>query len=156
MIKISYWFQEDVWIRIYFQIFLAILITSRLLVAEQSLKIPQRIIKIIISFLVAFDTLNLFNLVLVETVFKSEFLLYTVLSITSLSLFQFSFLFIGDTLYPVFQFNINASEANQIETNQKIIHQNYFDESAIMYDNNLFKSQNKRKGFLIIINKPLN
>ena len=63
-VKVSFWFQEDIWQRVYFQVFLTIISISRWLSTEVSLKITQRMIKLLISLVITVDMLFFFNLAL--------------------------------------------------------------------------------------------
>jgi len=79
-----------------------------------------------------------------ELVYNSKFLLYAVLSITSMSTIQFVFTFIEEALYPLF----GASSPRLSQLSYNDLHGEYqegdvdTDSSAFVYDNNL-KNSNK-------------
>ncbi len=101
VVKVSYWFQEDIWQRVYFQLLLIVIIISRWLITQANLKITQRLIRLMVTIVVTIDILFFFNLFLMEPVYNNVKALYAILIITSMSLFQFVFLFIENTLYPI-------------------------------------------------------
>lgn len=151
VVKVSYWFQEDVWQRIYFQLFLTIIIISRWLSTKSDLKITQRMLKLLISLVITIDILFFFNLTLLELVYKSKFLLYAVLSITSISTIQFVFVFIEEALYPLVVSNAVAQQPKLSHLTYNNLHSEYHggdveDDSAFMYDNNIKNSDKLQKG----------
>ncbi len=101
LVKVSYWFQEDIWQRVYFQLLLLIIIISRLLITEASLKIIQRLIRLMVTILVSIDVMFFFNLFLLEPIYNNVKALYAILMISSISLFQFVFFFVENTLFPI-------------------------------------------------------
>lgn len=57
-VKISYWFQEDNFQHLFFQILMLVLITSRWLITRAELKLNQRSLILVVSVATAVDTLD--------------------------------------------------------------------------------------------------
>lgn len=150
VVKVSYWFQEDVWQRVYFQLFLSAIILSRWLITQSGLKIIHRLLKMLVSLLVAIDMLFFFNLVLIESVYIDQVLLYAILSVTSVSALQFVFLFIDETLYPM-GMGPHLLRPSQMSYNDLVSEYHVGDiedDSAFMYDNNMMKNSRGLSHFL--------
>ena len=117
-VKISYWFQEDNLQRLFIQILMLILITSRWLITRSGLSLNQRSLILIISVATAADMLDFFNYLNLEIVYKNYLLLYFTLLIMSLSLIQFIFLYVEDSLKLTSSFSsLYSSSSNTNSTN---------------------------------------
>jgi hypothetical protein len=91
--EITYWFREDQYQNLFFQLFLLILVSSRWLVTSSArLSSTQRTFILILSMANALDTLDLYSCLSLEFVFKSSHLVYALLMMVSISLLQFLFI----------------------------------------------------------------
>ena len=129
-VKIDYWFQEDVWQQLFGQLLLIILITSRWLITRSGLTVNQRSLILVISVATAADTLNFFCYLNLELVYRNKYLLYSALLIISLSLLQFVFLHVEDSLNSM---NKNGHTNNNNNNNNN---NNYSNNANIGNNNN--------------------
>jgi hypothetical protein len=87
---ITYWFKEDQYQNLFFQLFLLILVSTRWLVTSTAkLSSTQRTFILILSMANALDTLDLFSCLSLEFVFKNSYLIFALLFMVSMSLLQF-------------------------------------------------------------------
>jgi hypothetical protein len=122
---ITYWFREDQYQNLFFQLFLLILVSSRWLVTSSAkLSSTQRTFILILSMANALDTLDLFSCLSLEFVFKNSYLIYALLLMVSISLLQFLFI-------PTVQ-----SSSSDVETLHRNLSREY-DESMSNSDNSL-------------------
>ncbi len=90
--NISYWFKEDNYQSLFFQIFLPILVISRWLISSDSLDSTQRTFLLILSIANSLDSIDLYSYLSFETIYKNKHLVYSILLMVSISLLQFVFL----------------------------------------------------------------
>jgi hypothetical protein len=90
---VTYWFKEDQYQNLFFQLFLLILVSTRWLVTSSAkISSTQRTFVLILSMANAMDTLDLFTCLSLEFVFKSTHLIYSLLFMVTISLLQFIFM----------------------------------------------------------------
>jgi hypothetical protein len=126
-VKIDYWFQEDIWQQLFGQLLLIILITSRWLITRSGLTVNQRSLILVISVATAADTLNFFCYLNLELVYRNKYLLYSALLIISLSLLQFVFLHVEDSLNIIGKTNntnTNSINSNNVYSNNINVNNN--------------------------------
>ena len=126
-VKIDYWFQEDIWQQLFGQLLLIILITSRWLITRSGLTVNQRSLILVISVATAADTLNFFCYLNLELVYRNKYLLYSALLIISLSLLQFVFLHVEESLNVIGKtnnYNTNSVNSNNVYSNNININNN--------------------------------
>ena len=141
-VKIDYWFQEDIWQQLFGQLLLIILITSRWLITRSGLTVNQRSLILVISVATAADTLNFFCYLNLEIVYRNKYLLYSALLIISLSLLQFVFLHVEDSLnvigknnnYNQNKITNNANNNNNNNMNSNNIYSNNINSSTSQLD----------------------
>lgn len=114
-VKISYWFQEDNFQHLFYQFLMLVLVLSRWLITRSDISLNQRCLILVISIATAADTLDFFGYLSLELVYRNNYLLFSVLLILTLSLFQFVFLGLEET----FNYTIRSNETNQ-ETDENL------------------------------------
>ena len=142
-VNVSYWFKEDQYQHLFFQLFMLVLITTRWLITSGSgLSATQRTFVLILSMANALDTLDLFSCLSLEMVFKNSQLVYSLLLIVSVSLVQFIFLptvkSSSESSGDDGQSDFNSWNENCDETYYNEMHHNHFEGGAgTSYDGNM-------------------
>ena len=118
-VKVSYWFQEDNMQHLFMQSLMVILVASRWLITRAELNLNQRSLILVISISVAADICDFFNYISLEVVYSSSYMIYVLLLILSLSLLQFVFLHVEDSLNLTRSFtsSFTSTSNNESETN---------------------------------------
>ena len=118
-VKVSYWFLEDNLQHLFLQSLMVILIASRWLITRAELNLNQRSLILVISIAVSADICDFFNYLSLELIYSTPYLTHTLLLIISLSLVQFIFLHVEDSLNLTrsFSSSFNSSTENNNNNN---------------------------------------
>jgi hypothetical protein len=143
-VKISYWYQEDSIQNLLIQSLMLILITSRWLITRAELNLNQRSLILVISIATGADTIDFFSYLNLELVYQNDYLLYSTLLILSLSLLQFVFLHVEDSL------NLTSTSSNVTGSNSNFSISNSTNNSTNEDNVDILKRKNNK------IKKPKN
>lgn len=112
---LTYWFKEDQYQQLFFQLLMLILIVSRwTITTDVQLNPTHRTFILILSVANALDTLDLATYINLELIYQNTQLTYSLLLIVSLSLVQFMFL----------------PSVKDTSSNEDILSSNFFDEAV--------------------------
>jgi hypothetical protein len=137
-VKISYWYQEDSIQNLLIQSLMLILITSRWLITRAELNLNQRSLILVISIATGADTIDFFSYLNLELVYQNDYLLYSTLLILSLSLLQFVFLHVEDSL------NLTSNTSNLTGSNSNFSISNSVNNSTNEDSADIIKGKNSK------------
>ena len=116
-VNVSYWFEEDNLQHLFLQSLMIILIASRWLITRAELNLNQRSLILVISIAVAADICDFFSYLNLELIYSNSYLIYSLLLILSLSLIQFIFLHVEDSLNMTRSFTSSFNSSSENTTN---------------------------------------